>query len=123
MDVLGVPSFHVGQSGVALVSRFGVLAGAASVIVVEITAVCPAVVGIVVSSFVAGGTLASVGAALLLRWGRGLCGEGLCNGLVDDSGYIRGRRGHTWVHDDARKGRCVGDCWWAGQEALLHALD
>ena len=44
MDVLGVSSFHVGQSCVALVSRFGVLAGAASVIVVEITAMGQAVV-------------------------------------------------------------------------------
>ena len=44
MHVLGASSFHVGQSGVPLVSGFRVLASAAIVIVVEVTAVRPAVV-------------------------------------------------------------------------------
>ena len=123
MEVLGASAFHVSQSGVALVSRFGVLAGAASVIFVEITAVGPAVVGVVVSSLGARRALASVITALLLCWGRGLCGECLCNGLVDDCGDIRRRRGHTRVHYDAREGCCVGDCWGVRQEAVLHALN
>ena len=42
---------------------------------------------------------------------------------MDDRCDIMGRRGHTGVGDDAREGCCVGDCWWAGQEVVLHALD
>ena len=131
MDVLGASSFHVGQGGVALVSRLGVLTGAASVIFVEITAVGPAVVGIVVSSLGTGGALASgVAARLLLCWRRGLCRKGLCNGLVDDRSDVMGRRGHTGVGDDAWEACRVQDGWccvrdgrWAGQESVLHALD
>ena len=79
MHVLGASSFHVGQSGVPLVSGFRVLASAAIVIVLEITAMSPAVVGIVVSPLGTGGALAPLGTGgalaptrLLLFWRRGL---------------------------------------------------
>ena len=76
MHVLGNSSFYVSQSGVLLVAWFGVLASTTVVIVVEITAMSPAVIGIVVSPLGPGGALApDIATRLLACWWRGLCGE------------------------------------------------
>ena len=116
MHVVGTSIFHVGQSGVLWVSGGGVLASAAGVIVVEITAMRPAVVRIVVSALGAGQPLPMVGGAmgLPLRWRRGLRCQGLDNALLEDCCDISGRRGHSGVGDNAWKGCCVRGSGWAG---------
>ena len=85
VHVWGAPSFHVGESGIPVVARFGVLASATVMVFGEVAAVGLAVIRAVVAALGSGLAWASCGAtSWQLRWGLCLCGEGLCNGLLDD---------------------------------------
>ena len=102
MHVLGTSTFHVGQSGIPVVAWFGVLASATVKIVVEITAMGPAVIRIVAALLGTGRVLAlRVRTRLWRRWGLGLCCEGLCNGLLDNCCDVVRRSDYTGVGDDA----------------------
>ena len=50
VEILRAASHHVAESGIALVAWSGVFAGAAGVVDVDVTAMCPAVVGVIVES-------------------------------------------------------------------------
>ena len=100
--MLGAPSFHVGESGVPVVARFGVLASATVMVGVEITAMGPAVIRIVVATLGTGWAWAPRGAtSWRLPWGLCLCCEGLCNGLLDNCGDVGRWSDYTGVGDDA----------------------
>ncbi len=102
MHVLGASSFHVGQSGVPVVAWFGVPAGATIMVFWEVAAMGPAVVRVVVATLGSGWPWASHGAASWwLHWGLCLCGEGLCDGLLDDCGNVGGGSDDTGVGDNA----------------------
>ena len=96
----------------------GVFAGAAGVIDVDITAVGPAVVGVVVEPGGSGGldstlVVAAVVGASCRCWSRSLPGwlggKGLGNALLDDGGDIRSGRGDGWGWDNAWERSRVGD--------------
>ena len=96
----------------------GVFAGAAGVIDVDIAAVGPAVVGVVVEPGGSGGLDSTLGVAAVVGascrcWSRSLPGwlggKGLGNALLDDGGDIRSGRGDGWGWDNAWERGCVGD--------------
>ena len=93
-------------------------AGAAGVVDVDITAVGPAVVGVVVEPGGSRGfdstlVVAAVYGASCRCWSRSshgwLGGEGLGNALLNDGGDIRSGRGDGWGWDNAGERGCVGD--------------
>jgi len=93
-----------------------VFAGAAGVIDVDITAMGPAVVGVVVEPGGSGGldstlvVAAVVGASCWCRsCHRWLGGEGLGNALLNDGGDIRRSRDDGWGWDNAGERGRVGD--------------
>ena len=96
----------------------GVFAGAAGVIDVDITAMGPAVVGVVVEPGGPGGldstlVVTAVVGASRWCWSWGchgwLGGEGLGNALLNDGGDIRSGRGDGWGWDNAGERSRVGD--------------
>ena len=121
VEILCAASHHVAESSVASVAWSRVFAGAADVIDVGITAMGPAVVGVVVEpggSGRFGSTLVTVtmGGAWRRCWHwskhRWVGGEGLGDTLLHQGCDVR-RRG-----DDAGDGGCVGD-GWKGDGTLL----
>ena len=96
----------------------GVFAGAAGVIDVDITAMGPAVVGVVVEAGGSGGldstlVVAAVVGASRWCWSRSchgwLGGEGLGNALLNDGGDILCGRDDGWGWDNAGERGRVGD--------------
>ena len=107
-----------------MVTRFGVLASATDMVFVEVAAMGPAVIRVVVATLGSWWPWASCGAtSWRLRWGLRLCGEGLCDGLLDQCGDVGGGSDNTRVGDDAWYGCGVRDGGGAGCQVLLQTFD
>ena len=118
VEILRASSHHVGYGSVVAMAGSGVFAGAAGVIDVDITAMGPAVVGVVVEPGGSGGldstlAVAAVVGASCRCWSRTfhgwLGGEGLGNALLNDGGDVWRGRDNGWGWDNAGERGRVGD--------------